>query len=271
MHLAGLALFGLFLFFIPTGTKVVSHTLTELIASIALVHAWSVPVQGTWNKVSWSVSLEWAAYLSFPAIALATGKLRSTTLIIGAVAGLFFALFLIATSISFRGTMAYGVFRIAAEFTSGVMLFCLWTMRRDTIPAWIAVAALAALIFGASNLETLIGKNSAFVYMTFVSAIVVYSLACAPSVLSGSVLQHLGRMSYSLYIVHDVVLMAVKATIQTYSLAPGWILMGCIVAVALAHVIYVYWEQPTRAWMLSIKQRFGRSNMSPITVGARET
>ena len=151
VHLAGIALFGLFLLSIPEGTKVVSHKLPGLIASLALVHAWSVPVQGTWNSVSWSVSLEWAAYLAFPAIALVAGQLRSTKVIVGVVAGLFLALFLVVTSVSFRGTMSYGVFRIAAEFISGVLLFRIWMMRNDTVSALIGIAALTTLILGGSS------------------------------------------------------------------------------------------------------------------------
>ena len=270
VHLIGLALFGLFLWSIPVGTKTVSHTLPELIASLALVHAWSIPVLGAWNKVSWSVSLEWAAYLAFPLIALVAGHLRSTRVIVAAVAGLFLALFLVATHLRLPGTMAYGVFRIAAEFTSGVLLFRLWTMRADSVPALISIAALAVLVLGGSALEFHAGTKSAFVYMTFISAIVVYSLACSPHALSGPVLQHLGRISYSLYIVHAVVLSFTKVTIQAYNLAPTWILLGSALAIALAHAVYAYLEQPARARMLSMNRHVGRAAPLAATPGPAE-
>jgi peptidoglycan/LPS O-acetylase OafA/YrhL len=264
VHVAGLALFGAFLLCMPIGTKAGSHTLPELIASIALVHAWTVPVRGTWNTVSWSVSLEWAAYLTFPAIALVTGKLRSTAVIAGVVAGLFLALFLVATSISFQGTMAYGVFRIAAEFTSGVLLFRLWTLRHDAVSPYIAIAALMSLTLGGNALDSVIGKKTAFIYIPFLSAVVVYSFVCAPRVLSGSVLQHLGRISYSLYIVHGVVLRFARGTIRAYGLAPEWILVGSLSAIGLAHIVYSYLEQPARAWLLSRHLIKGSSTLNSV-------
>ncbi len=264
VHLAGLALVGVFLLCMAIGTKVASHTLPQLVASIALVQAWSVPVRATWNVVSWSVSLEWAAYLTFPAIALAAGRLRSTGVIVGVVAVLFLSLFLVATSVPFQGTMAYGVFRVAAEFTSGVLLFRLWTLRHDAVTSCVAIAALATLVFGGSALDYLSGEHAAFIYITFFSAVVVYSLACAPSAFNGLVLQHLGRMSYSLYIVHDVVLNFAKMTVAKYAFAPAWILAGSLFAIAFGHLFYTYLEKPARTRMLSITERFvkGRSALS---------
>jgi peptidoglycan/LPS O-acetylase OafA/YrhL len=252
VHLAGLALFGVFVLYAPAGATVGPHTLAGLLRSITLTHAWSIPVTGTWNVPSWSVSLEWAAYLVFPIVAAAAMKPKSAATIIGLVLLLFSGLFLVAISITYPGTMAYGVFRISAEFTAGVLLFRLWSLRRDSIASIGGIVALATFIGICNGFEFFIGKKSAFIYLPAATAAVVYGLACAPSALGGSVVQHLGKISYSLYIVHYATLHFARVTVQSHALAPAWMIAGSVAAVGLAHCCYRFLEQPARAWMVEL-------------------
>jgi peptidoglycan/LPS O-acetylase OafA/YrhL len=254
MHLAGLALFGALILLAPAQASVSGHSIAGLIGSITLTHAWSIPVTGTWNVPSWSVSLEWAAYLAFPLIAAAAMRRRSAKAIVGWILLLFTGLLLAALLLSFRGTMAYGVLRIAAEFTSGVLLYRLWSLRHDAMAPVFGIAVLATLVFVGNGLDLVVEKKTAFVHLPIMAAIVVYCLACAPSALAGSAAQHLGRISYSLYVVHWTTLHFAAAVVRSHALAPAWIIAAGAASVAIADICYRGLEQPARAWLL----RFAR-------------
>lgn len=267
VHLLGLAIFVIYVLQLPSGKQSDPHTALGLIGSIALVHAWSIPVVGTWNIPSWSVSLEWAAYLMFPAIATLAMRLKSTVVLVGLVLLLFLGLFLAVMTFSFAGTMSYGAFRIAAEFTAGVLLFRFWSLRQDSIPAIWGIAALAALILTANSLECLIGRKAALVHLPILAVPVVYCLACAPSALAGSVPLLLGRISYSLYMVHFVTLRFVSAAVTSYGLQPAWILVGAVAAIGIAQLSYTVLEVPARRWMLKLAAQ--RSSLSAVASRSR--
>ena len=250
VHLAGLALFGVIILLAPADAGFASPTVAGLVRSITLTHAWSIPVIGTWNVPSWSVSLEWAAYLAFPMTAAAAMWPRSASTIVSLVLLMFAGLFLATIMISYPGTVAYGVFRIIAEFSSGALLYRLWMLRQDAMVPAFGIAALVTLIVMGNLLDLSVGRKAALVHLPVLAAVSVYALACAPSALTSSVVQHLGKISYSLYVVHWATLLFAGAVVRSNALSPAWILVAGAVSIGLADACYRGLEQPARAWLL---------------------
>lgn len=233
--------------------------ISELFISLTMMHAWTVPVPSIWNNVSWSISAEWAAYLCFPAVAWFALRLRSKTTIVATVLGLFVALGLSIMSVAYQGTAAYGMHRVAAEFTAGVLLFRLWQQAdQGAATAWGAAAgvALGALILGGGAAEAILGYAAALPVFPVLAAIVVYGLAAGdgPLVrsLSAAPLQYLGRISYSLYLAHFPIMRGARLVFAEYvpDATPGTVVImlftASSISLVLAHWLYHSVEEPAR-------------------------
>jgi peptidoglycan/LPS O-acetylase OafA/YrhL len=225
-------------------------TIDGLITSLLLVHAWSVPVVGTWNVASWSVSLEWAAYIAYPVVAWTVAKLRSPTIAVLAILVLFAGLAAFVLTVPLPGTMAYGVLRIIAAFTTGVLLHKLWKRRRSTISVSVALGVLLALVVGAAVLEHMRAKG-ALIYAPVLAALTVYCLASCTPVLTSRAMQHLGHISYALYIVHLPILLMFEDVARWHGLNMAWALLGVPASILMAHWLFVSIETPARRWVIS--------------------
>lgn len=240
-------------------------SLEGLLDSVMLVHAWGLPVRSTWNTVSWSISSEWAAYLVFPLLAL-SGRLLKRPLHAASVTGvLVLLLWMVVEARPWPNGMAYGVPRIGCAFAAGVVLFRGWELAgRKPWPHGGTVAALgiAAMALGGAWLEARQGHLAALPFALPVACLIVLGLASGDrgrviGMLSGRPANFLGRISYSLYMVHGMVFMfARSASIEfgwTGSSGPIWALAfaGSLIALLLAVGIYSYVEVPCRRGLVA--------------------
>lgn len=252
-------------------------SINGLLRSLALIHAWDFSVAPTWNSASWSLSAEWAAYLCFPAIAFCVMRLRSAVIIVAMIAAHFAALYLLMTYTSWGDSMSYGLPRIAAEFTSGVLAWRLYDLGFRFHPRaahFIAGLSLAGMFFVGNFVETFAFKSSNALY--FLSVVIVFSMATAEGplckVLQSPIMQYLGRVSYSLYLVHyGFFLLAYNAIRLNWLFPATWLyIAGCIAALAAsfacAHWFYVSIEEPARKSLLSLMTN--RSRSPPMAVSA---
>ena len=181
--------------------------LPSLLPNLLLVHAWGfAPVSG-WNHPSWSISAEWFAYLSFPAFAWATIKLRRRPELAVALAlALVFvlnAVFLRLAGFSLtRATIAWGALRIVPCFAYGCALHLVW--RSGAVQSRTA-ALLGALFFGAALVfgAQMGTPDPALVAVAGGLILFLASLSSTGSkAMSHPVLVYLGEISYSIYMVH---------------------------------------------------------------------
>ena len=180
-------------------------TPSGLIASALMLQAWTLPVPRIWNVPGWSVSAEWAAYLAFPFIAARVRRIDSPRTALLAILLAYVLLVLAMSTLSLRATLSFGLVRIAAGFTAGVLLHRLWVLRgtpRDGASRT-PLLALVLMIAGATLLELQVRKYLAAQLFPVLSCVVIYGLASSRATwLCGAPAQWLGRVSYSLYIVH---------------------------------------------------------------------
>ena len=178
-------------------------------AHLTLTHAWGLATSSAFNHPSWSISAEWAAYLSFPAFAFVAWRLReqpvlATVLAAAFALGLYAAFEPLAGYSLTEATFRWGALRIAPCFALGCALYLVH--RRGGVPfagpvalvsgaavlisaslgLWDAVTVLAAggLILGLGSLDNLragVLGSKAGVYLGEIS----YSIymVCAPVLL----------------------------------------------------------------------------------------
>lgn len=207
-------------------------------ANLALVHAWGTTPDGTFNQPSWSISAEWAAYLLFPLLAFITAKWpRAVCLVVGIYAALSPALY---NWVHFKnGEMA---FRCVGFFTGGFLAYRTFGVARDSrlwaAGVWVAIAAL---LLGLKYLRA----DGQYPYLFAIAAtalIVCLFKSHALWLFSNPVSVFLGRISYSLYMSHVVVIFSIRKL--SGGMQPMWVELAWIFAIAT--LIYYMVEEPAR-------------------------
>ena len=233
------------------------YTPGALLAHVLLLPAWNIAPDMTWNYPDWSIGAEFAAYLCFPALALLL--LRGP----GWIAALWFALvagaFLCANPVLHltSRTLDFSVLRILPEFTLGLLAYRL----RDRLPS-----RLAEVLFVGTA-----GGLAAALYADLPDAVVVLlfvPLILAASHLSGWVgralstpaLVRLGEASYSLYMLHALVLSMVYSAMKVPALGKHLPMLAAdlacpLMAILGSLVLHAAVEVPGRRLVLGLLDR----------------
>jgi peptidoglycan/LPS O-acetylase OafA/YrhL len=247
-----------------------------------MVHAWGTVDVAGWNAPSWSISAEWFAYLLFPAIAAGTLALPRR-----AALPLAFATLLIAAVIFYveQWTIEWAwlgppaLLRVASEFICGVLLYRatridstglsprlsdlltfgglvgLCTGAFLTVNDFVLVGFLAVLITGASGPGA--GVRAVF--------------GCRPVV-------WLGEISYSIYLVHFLVLLILRHGVDHIAAAriaasEAMRLMMFVVSIGsvigAAALLFYLVEYPARTRLRNLLGKIDAQPSRPDTMATR--
>lgn len=188
-----------------SGTVTERNTLESLLPNIFLVHAWGGMHYPSWNTPSWSISTEMFAYGLF---ALACVSLKRW-IEYGAALLLAAAAVLVAFVVPYgmKATYDYGLARCVFGFMAGVLVRWLWGRVPSTlgtageiVAAILVVCAVVFLPFDASGM--LVTPVFAFTIWVFAS-----ERGALSRLLRRPWGQALGRWSYSIYMVHFLVVL----------------------------------------------------------------
>lgn len=231
----------------------------DFVQHAAMLHGWGVASHYAWNVPSWTVSAEWLCYLLAPWLAAGWRRIESGTVAMAgavcAVAATKLALDALGQP-NFTATIAWGALRIGGEFAAGALLCRAYRLGFARTAPWgaIAVASLA-LAFAFTQ-----GKDMAF-GIVGCFGIAVFALAHQRGPLawlfSLRPVVFLGEISYSIYLVHWVVLRMAEYTFGLALRKAGGLplLVGGILVLVLACSVVTYFavERPTRrrlrAWV----------------------
>ena len=207
-----------------------------------------------WNMPSWSISIEWWLYLTlFPCLAALT---RRTPLIPAVVAVLavctVFALYLNAHFLeggTTRSWIALG--RGICGFTLGWLVWRIWRETDFTPPGWVtdAAALLIALAWYASNH---VGFGQGWYALPLIPVLILglsRGTGRVAPLLSTPPLVWLGKVSYSIYLTHMIVLMPLQIVLRKVHLAQSmaaWVLIAVPATLCLSAASYRYFEAPVR-------------------------
>lgn len=239
-------------------------------SNLLMIQAWGIHQMNSWNDPAWSVSAEFACYLIFPWI-ISSGITRSVRSAVLLVLFCFCGLLWIQlTRHTFDVTYDLGVPRAFFSFSIGCVLRQYLPELRNLVSrvpvTLVQLATLSAIVFlfawkGAKGIYFIPLWVLLIVSLTFEHTRVARALSWGPLV-------KLGDISYSIYLMHILILwifLLIRDLFPDFvapflalppPLAIGFFL---VVTTAVSWFTYHYVENPGRRF---IRNRFGRKRTS---------
>jgi peptidoglycan/LPS O-acetylase OafA/YrhL len=178
------------------------------VQDMLLVRGWFSQEQG-WNFPAWSLSAEWLAYLCFPLVCAFVLRLSGRMLLLGLGALIVVQAASTYYAPSFNGMPVVPI-RVLVGFVSGAVVYrltrgCLASARFGLIGAAALVALVALTPWIAEG--PLLGASTPVICAVAVGSL---SLARGPvqQLLASGPMEYGGRISFSVYMVHGILLMA---------------------------------------------------------------
>jgi peptidoglycan/LPS O-acetylase OafA/YrhL len=178
-----------------------------ILTNLFLVQSLGLHPYETWNGPAWSISTEFYTYLIFAAVCFLAPRLRIAWSLLFAVLGV--ALLARFSRYGMRETFDWGIARCVYGFFTGVLTYEIWKAGAGKIPGGtlIEAATLAAVI----AFLTFVPGHFALEYLApplFALAVLVFAgeRGAVSRVLVSRPAAALGRWSYSIYMVHTLVL-----------------------------------------------------------------
>ncbi|MGD9619379.1 MAG: acyltransferase family protein [Mycolicibacterium sp.] len=280
MHLAGAwIIFTLYVGHTPS-PAVDQLNATSWLRQVLLTQLWFQPYfdGSSWDGPAWSISAEWLAYLLFGALVLVVFRMASATRARGLI-----WLAILASLPPVLLLLASGVFytpwswlpRIVMQFIAGALACAAvrklqLSDRARRIAGMTSVLLSGIIIGGLYLLDThppgSIHDAGGLVDVLFVPLVLTLALGAGtlPAVLSTGVMMYLGHISFSLYMVHELVHTVWNwAVIQfAITLTPSWsakLMVFALIGVAglAAAMLYHIVEEPARRWMRRMAENTG--------------
>lgn len=216
----------------------------RLVYNLLLVHAWGLTDEASWNIPSWSISVEWFAYLVFPLLWWVVARVRTEG---AALSGMAIAIVITVFGLTALGeqwlhtSLQHRLARGVPEFLAGMFIFRLHELRgpRGDGGLWPFVG-LAALSF----VWAMLGWTDWPFLVT--ACATVYWLARAPTArgFAGKVAVWLGTISYSIYLLHLPLLKTLPKLVGLSGW--GFVVVYLVVVVAASALAYRVIEAPAR-------------------------
>jgi peptidoglycan/LPS O-acetylase OafA/YrhL len=250
-----------------------AFTTRSFVLSMLMLNGWGFPGSEGWNVPSWSVSSEWFAYLLFPIIAVLVLRVRNRRQALAVGALILGGAWLLGAVVS--GGQKYmlpfwGVLvRVTSEFCLGCLAYRFYTPSlKPRVGEIVAELSMATILI--ASLASLPATFNVLTIAAFVTLVVGLSRArgLLGSALQSRVAVYLGRISYSAYIVHALVLAVYARALR--ALPPNLgvpsevlIVFGFLALVVVsAHILHAVVEEPARRWL----RRAWLDRASPATV-----
>ena len=186
---------------------------SAFVQNLFLVHALS-PQPLTFNYPSWSISVEFYAYVLFGMVLIVMGRGAQFLLASCAIVASSAAVLLIGGQFSLADSgNGWAFFRCCGGFFLGVLTYSLYratsagvTQRRKVLQVWLAPSVLGiTLVFLSLELEAAWSYALPLLGAALIYATVVYPNRTLTSVLTAAPLRWLGKVSYSIYMVHAAI------------------------------------------------------------------
>jgi peptidoglycan/LPS O-acetylase OafA/YrhL len=245
------------------------------VQSLTMTQALSFPIPRQWNIVAWSVSAEWMAYLCFPIVAVFANCLKRHVLRLFAIAVVGCGYVLLMNYIQRPSAMELGLVRVAGGFTMGVLVCGM----RDILPdhwsnkrGWLLVGCLFLFVTPCWYAISMKLSVASVIWAPIAFAPVIFAFAQSGAqwgVMKSPRALYFGRVSYSLYMIHAIMLMVTRAVYSSKYIVDSsvfvkmsYIAVDIILVFAAAHILYTRVEEPARRIIL--KRALGeRKNTQP--------
>ncbi|SLM61296.1 MULTISPECIES: acyltransferase family protein [Dickeya] len=275
-----------FLISIPLTAKEANYSITDTLSNILLIHTWYPKISNifSYNGVSWTLSCELFFYISLPFILYGSHRFKLSTTKRGITFLLALVIFsILITSISIGGFIKqystewwYGEtspFSNILNFTLGIITCFIFrkTNKTENIKTTYATIfeIIAILIFFSSyffhrKMANAYSWNETIFFapsIMFIIFVFSFNKGAISKILSHKKLLHLGEISFSMYMIHQLM-------IRYYELHVGPMIyialdiVGIIkqiafsiIIVVAAHISYRVIEMPSRLFIKNISSR----------------
>ncbi|WP_411374101.1 acyltransferase family protein [Arthrobacter sp. MPF02] len=243
-------------------------TPSNFLANLAMLQA--IPPFEGFNGPAWSICAEFAAYLAFPALALALAGIRTPSkafLTSAAVSLVGVASMLLVLPLVGASSTSYPLMwlRIATEFTVGCFLFAGWRLLGDRRfgAGWDVAACVSSAGVGAVLWVT---DGTAYAIAS-IPLIAVFVLSCAGATgpvggfLASKPMIWFGRISYSVYMTHYILLLMLGKALPwdrfeaNLMLSLGYILACAVGVIAAGAAMFYLVEEPGRHLIRRLAER----------------
>jgi peptidoglycan/LPS O-acetylase OafA/YrhL len=217
-----------------------------------MVHGWGVAQHLSWNVPSWTVSSEWLCYLLFPLMAVLLSRIGDGSVALAAATATLGAtkIVLDATGFpDFSASLSWGAVRIGGEFLAGCLLWRAFASGAFDRAPWGAIAVGA---FGTAGLLTRWPGSAFPIVCSFAVGVLALAYARGPLAwfLALRPIVFLGEISYSIYLLHWVVLRIFEYTVGRAVMQVGGrgLALAVMVGVILGGSVLTYFsvERPAR-------------------------
>ena len=184
-------------------------------SNLLMIQALGLHDRETWNFPSWSVSVEFATYLSFAAFCLVGPVVRRV--LAAATIAVSIAVLMFVAPRHMRSTFDYGLFRCLAGFFVGTLchdLVLTWRIPKWPLPTLVEIGTIVVV---AGWLASAVGTQAVFaapiVFGIFLYVFVA-GRGAVSALLKTAPMQILSEWSFAIYMVHALVLIALLAVLH---------------------------------------------------------
>lgn len=256
---------------------------TAIPGTLTLTQAWGTHMEATWNSAAWSVSVEWFLYLLFPFLAWIMYKSNTVVkLLLGVLSliGLFGISYILepvwiaemnilrestAQQLLYRTPntidiiTGFALLRGLCSFIFGMLAYELY--KREIGQSllkngyWFVLLWVGLLLFWYKNL---LPDPLVILVFTLLILHTAYAEGRVKTILNGKLLTYLGKISYSIYMVHiPLILTAFVLSLLQGEMPPppeeisyvnNWIgaVILLLIVIVIASLTYRFVEQPAR-------------------------
>lgn len=246
---------------------------------LTLTHSWGFVIETVWNIPSWSISVEWFLYLVFPILLLLISKYNKAQFL---VIGLISLIILILLVYHFEPIWMHDVLLSRNETTVDPKRP---TTTLDITTTWLAlIRGLASFILGMmayyafkrKAMQGILSKPISFISIVlfifcgwfksilpdpitvvlfpFLVLAAVYSKGYIYLLLNNKIGNYLGNISYSIYLVHGVLLFFAVFTLMSgtpsdsMDYAMNWLKLAgfIVITILISSLTYYLVEKPAR-------------------------